>query len=52
MPFRKAVMRPRVPVGAQRRHGRVREEPLDKDLVAPHLLQKIIGPRVKREWVW
>ena len=52
MPFRKAVIRPRVPAGAQRRHGRERDEPPEKDLVAPHLLQKRIGPSAKRECVW
>ena len=26
------------------------ESPWERDLVAPHLLQKVMGPRVKAEW--
>ena len=48
--MRRAETLLREPRGAQRRHGRWRESPWERDLVAPHLRQKVIGPRVYGEW--
>ena len=40
----------RVPGGAHPRQGRANRLPVDRDLVAPQILQKRIGPTAKVRW--